>query len=129
MDSPHISQAEASDVRYSSEPPTSGPHFPFTVTPGVYEDSVPDALIVQALELGDVAVLYAPATPPDLIGSMRRFARTHPADVVMAPHPGVHKGVALTGWGCLLRMSMFDEATATLFVTQVAGRYVHGWAR
>lgn len=37
MDSPYISQAEAGDVEYNSMPPTSGPHYPYTVATGIYD--------------------------------------------------------------------------------------------
>jgi hypothetical protein len=36
LDSPHLSESEAGSVRYNSLPPTSGPHFAFTVATGVY---------------------------------------------------------------------------------------------
>src|SRR6266498_2232576 len=63
LHSPHVSQARAATVRYNSVPPTSGPHFAFTVAPGVYRSPVPDGLTVHALEHGHVAVQYATGTP------------------------------------------------------------------
>lgn len=129
MDSPHISQAEAASVRYSSEPPTSGPHFAFSLTPGVYDEPVPDGLTVNALELGHVALLYAADTPDPVVDEMSRFAHANASSVMLAPHPAVHRGIVLTAWGCLHRLPAYDAAAAENFVERLAGRYVQGWTR
>lgn len=128
MNSPHISQAEAASVRYSSEPPTSGPHFPFNMAPGVYDHPVPDGLTVHALEQGHVAVLYASDMPAKVVDEMSRFAHTHAGNVLLAPHAAVDSGVVLTAWGCLQRLSVYDEAVAETFVARLTGRHVHGWS-
>lgn len=99
LDSPHVSPAQAASVRYDSLPPTSGPHYAFTVATGVYTSPVADGLTVHALEHGHVAIQYAPATPQDEVAALTRIARRYGADVVLAPYPELRHGIALTAWG------------------------------
>jgi uncharacterized protein DUF3105 len=127
MDSPHIAQARAASVHYSSDPPTSGPHFAFVAAPGSYSSPVPDGLTVHALEHGHVAVQYDPHTPAPTVAALRDIARRYPADVLLAPRPGL-TGIVLTAWGRIDRLQSLDEHRIETFIDQLRGRYDHGWA-
>jgi hypothetical protein len=127
MSSPHISQADVDRVRYNSVPPTSGPHFPFAVTTGVYRTPLPPATAVAVLATGHVVIHYAAGTPPAAVADLERIARDHADAVVLTPHPGLAAGIALTAWGCLDRLEAVDEARIAAFVRWSHGRYVNGW--
>jgi Protein of unknown function (DUF3105) len=129
MDSPHISPAEAGTVRYDTTPPTSGPHYPFTMAPGRYGSPVADGLTVHAMEHGHVVVHYAPGTPPDTVARLEHLARRHSRDVILAPHPGLATGIALTAWGRIDLLPGYDEPRIASFVERLRNRYVHGWQR
>lgn len=129
MASPHIGAAQLAAVRYNSVPPTSGPHFSFTIAPGIYPEPVSAGLFVHALEHGHVAMLYAPASAPGTVAELRRLAKRYPRDVVVAPYPPLPAGVALTAWGRLDMQDRYDAGRAEAFVVALRGRYVHGWTR
>jgi hypothetical protein len=128
MDSPHITQAQAASVRYNSDPPTSGPHFAFVAAPGRYGSPVQDGLTVHALEHGHVAIQYDPRTPTSAVGALTDIARRYPADVLLAPRPGL-TGIALTAWGRVDLLPSVDEHRIVAFIDALRGRYDHGWAR
>jgi hypothetical protein len=127
--SPHITQDAAGEVRYNSNPPTSGPHFVFTVAPGVYDAPIPDGLTVHALEHGHIAIQYATDTPTDTVTTLRALARRHLDEVILAPYLGLIRGIALTAWGRIEVLDGFDADRITLFVKELQGRYDHGWTR
>ncbi|HEY8453944.1 MAG TPA: DUF3105 domain-containing protein [Natronosporangium sp.] len=127
MDSPHISEAEAADAEYNSLPPTSGPHFPFTISPGVYRDPVPEGLTVHAMEHGRVVIQYAPSLPDDEVRALESLARRYIGDVILAPYPPLPEGIALTAWGRIDLLDEFDEGRIVAFVEALRGRYDHGW--
>jgi len=127
MDSPHISQAEAGDVEYNSLPPTSGPHFAFTIAPGVYDGPVADGLTIHAMEHGHVVVHYAADLPGGQRAGLERIARRYGADVVLVPNPDLDSGLALTAWGQVDRLDRYQERRITGFIEALAGRYQHGW--
>jgi hypothetical protein len=129
LDSPHISPAQAPSVRYNSLPPTSGPHYAFTIATGVYTSPVPDGLMVHALEHGHVAIQYAPGTARDELNALTRIAKRYGADVVLAPYPKLKAGIALTAWGRLDLLEHYDQSRIDSFVERLRGRYAHGWAR
>lgn len=128
MDSPHIDPSEASAVTYNSNPPTSGPHFPFVAAPGIYSEPVADGLTVHALEHGHVVIDYGPDTTAGDLGALVDIAKRHPADVLLRPRPGL-TGVALTAWSRLDHLDTFDRSRVEVFVERLAGRYDHGWTR
>src|SRR5687768_8766643 len=116
LPSPHVSAGEAATVRYNSVPPTSGPHAAFSIAPGRYDDPIPDHLTVHALEHGRVAIQYAAGTSPDAVRQLATLALHYARDVVLAPYPGLGRGLALTAWGRLDLLDDYDEARITRFV-------------
>jgi hypothetical protein len=129
MDSPHVSPAEIESARYNSSPPTSGPHFAFTPATGIYTAPVSEGLTVHAMEHGHVIVQYAPGTPQDTVGHLRRLAKRYGKDVILAPYPRLDSGIALTAWGRIELFDSYDETGATAFIERLRDRYVHGWTR
>lgn len=127
MESPHVSPAAARSVRYNSTPPTSGPHYAFTVAPGRYGEPVADGLTVHALEHGHVVIRYAPGIPPEAVTRLEGLARRYGRDVVLAPYPGLPAGIALTAWGRIDLLEGYDEPRITSFVERLRNRYIHGW--
>lgn len=128
MDSPHIPPSQAERVRYSTTPPTSGPHFAFTVATGVYDRPVAEGLTVHAMEHGHVVIQYAPDTAAADVAGLERLARRYGSDVILAPYPRLDHGIALTAWGRIELLDRFDEQRVSRFVTALRGRYAHGWA-
>ncbi|SCG50533.1 DUF3105 domain-containing protein [Micromonospora halophytica] len=123
----HIPYEGAPHEPYRTMPPTSGPHSPRVVVPGIYRDPVPAELQVHVLEHGHVLVQYAPDVPAADVDALERLGRRHPRDVVVAPYPALGQGIGLTGWQRLHRLDRLDERAVEEFVTKVAGRYDHGW--
>jgi hypothetical protein len=129
MDSPHISAEELADVRYNSLPPSSGPHFGFTIATGIYTEPVSAGLTVHAMEHGHVVIQYAPDTPPRTVQELERLAKRYGRDVILAPYPELERGIALTAWGRIDVLERYDEHRATEFVERLRNRYHHGWTR
>ena len=71
----HIAYEGAPHEPYRTVPPTSGPHSPRVVVPGIYRDAVPEELQVHALEHGHVLVQYAPDVPPGDVEKLERLGR------------------------------------------------------
>lgn len=127
MDSPHISQAEADGVVYNSLPPTSGPHFAFTLATGVYEQPVADGLAIHAMEHGHVIIGYAPDLPDGQVVGLDWLARRYGADVILAPNPDLNTGIALTAWGHIDHLDRYNQDRISAFIEALRGRYQHGW--
>jgi hypothetical protein len=95
--------------RYDSDPPTSGAHVPAPVSRD--RAQLNDDQLLQALELGDVVVMYgSPAPPPGLEALVRSVAyQFNPAlaaagqAVIFARRPGTQGLIALA-WTHLLRV-------------------------
>ncbi|MFG1951388.1 DUF3105 domain-containing protein [Micromonospora sp. NPDC048830] len=123
----HIAYEGAPHEPYRTMPPTSGPHSPRVITPGIYREPVLEELQVHALEHGHIMLQYAPDVSAADVTALERIGRRYPRDVVVAPYPALGHGIGLSGWQRLQRLDTLDERAITAFVTKVAGRYDHSW--
>jgi hypothetical protein len=100
-------QARAGGIQYDSDPPTSGPHVPEPILHN--EARLDDDQILQALELGDLVIVYGTRDPPPgLLAVARTLApRFSPAlaaagqAVILVHRPHYPRLVALA-WAHLL---------------------------
>jgi hypothetical protein len=98
--STHLAPGSLQPV-YDSDPPTSGPHVPLPV---VHDESVlSNDQLLQALEEGNVVIVYGTAAPPPELGTLaaRVAAPFTPAlaaagqAVILARRPGTHALIGL----------------------------------
>lgn len=88
-------------VAYSTNPPTSGPHFPQVPTRGVYTTPFVTEYLPHFLEHGGVEVLYNSSTPS---GTVKKLTDTvnkeldNQGQVLLAPRPDMPCEVTLTSW-------------------------------
>lgn len=123
----HLAYDGIAHVPYKTKPPTSGPHSPRIVAPGVYREPIPEELQVHALEHGHVIVQYRLGLVQSDVDVLEQIGRAHPRDVIVAPYFGIDSGVALTGWQRWELLPGVDENAIEHFIATVAGRYNHSW--
>jgi hypothetical protein len=120
---------------YSTDPPTSGVHFPVGLRDGFYEPESAATLprfaagyLVANLERGDVIVWYNCAALEsgactDLKGQIRSAMDLLGDEHIIAfPWPSLEQPVVLTAWGHILRLPSFDLKRAIGFIFAHRGR-------
>lgn len=105
---------------YDSDPPTSGPHVPVPVTTD--QTTLTDDQLLQALEVGDVVIMYGGLRPPP---GLRQLASTAgsftPAlaaagqAVILARLPGT-VGLIGLAWTRMVRVSAPNDPLLKQFV-------------
>jgi len=112
---------------YDSNPPTSGPHVPQEVVRD--GATLNDDQVLQALQLGNVVIVYGGKRPPPGLTQFARaaappftpaLAATGDA-VILARRPGTAGLVALA-WAHLLRVSSASDSQLGQFVSFWLGR-------
>lgn len=91
---------------YTTNPPTSGPHYNSAglgpVQTGFYEDAseAPPEGVIHNLEHGQIVIYYNPDAPTEVIADIELAVRTEPAATVAAPFAGIEGGanLVLTAW-------------------------------
>jgi hypothetical protein len=126
----HLTAGERRPV-YDSNPPTSGAHFPVPVTRA--EARLNDDQLLQALEVGDVVIVYGGRTPPPGLRALV-LALAPPftpalADagqaVILARRPGTIGLVGLA-WAHLLSVRSASDPALGGFVQFWLGRGARG---
>ena len=101
---------EEATPRYNSNPPTSGPHLPYTAGWGAYTEVQPDPLLVHNLEDAGVILWYKSGTPEENAAQVSALENAYDARryrrVVIAPRKNLDTRYAMTAWG---RLETFDE--------------------
>lgn len=142
LDSPHV--AIGTDVTYSSNPPSSGPHYPVWAAFQEFAAPVDRRYYVHDLEHGAIVLLYncallpggdaAPSTCDSLVQQLRDLMNALPQDplcdadvgvrrrVVLTPDPLLTVPVAAAAWGWTYRAQCFDRGTLDAFAHE---HYAH----
>lgn len=111
-------------VDYDHRFPTSGPHNPTWVEPGVYAQRQPKAELVHALEHGNI-VIYHDEPGDAVMERLRSWAALYDnqwSGIVVVPAPGLGESVVLTAWTQRLRLETFEPAAAAAFIDAYRGR-------
>ena len=72
---------------YNSFPPTSGTHHPRPAIWNMYDEPVPQLLLVHNLEHGGIAVQYGDQVPEEEVERLRAWYSADPVGKVVAPLP------------------------------------------
>ena len=91
----HIS-TEAPMPEYTSDPPSSGPHYGQTAKTGFREEEVRDQNIIHNLEHGDIWISYNPRISEDIKSQLKQFAG---GKVIITPREANETDIALVSWG------------------------------
>jgi hypothetical protein len=113
--------------RYNSDPPTSGPHIP---VPVLYDQApLNDDQILQALEVGDVVIVYGtPEPPPGLLAFSRAVAPPFSpvlaaaGQTVVLVHRPHGRDLTALAWAHLLRATGPTDPRLRQFVQFWLGR-------
>ena len=123
--SPHI--AECFPVLYSSNPPTSGPHYPYWAAFKTYTTPIPRGFTVHDLEHGAIVISYkcAGACAVEL-AALQAFIDARPVDplctapvksrIVITPDPLLDVPFAAAAWGFALTSQCFDLPALGAFI-------------
>jgi hypothetical protein len=124
--------AACSEITYSTNPPSSGEHYPSWADFGVYDFPLPRGYWVHNLEHGAVVVTYnCPAGCDDDVERASAWlaqltpdaaCSTGPARVLLVPDPLLDVPWAASAWGFTLRADCFDVEAFSTFVSDHVGQ-------
>ncbi len=112
------------NVGYLGDPPTSGPHDPNWVEPGVYGTRQRPEMLVHSLEHG-LVVIYYDQPDPVALATLEGWADLYGSPwsgLVLARKAGFGEEIVLTAWIKVLRLEPFDVGAAAAFIDEYRGR-------
>lgn len=124
-------------VQYNSNPPSSGPHYPYWAAYQSFAKPVDPRYWVHNLEHGAIALLYkcdVAGGCTDVVNALRAAADALPDDpicnkaagvrvrVVLTPDPDLDVPVAASAWGWTYKAACIDMPSLTSFVLEHYGQ-------
>jgi hypothetical protein len=88
-------------VKYKTNPPTSGNHYPIPQDDGVYTKSPPFTHLVHTLEHGRIEMQYKPGIDPKRIAQLGGLYNEDPSYTLLFPNAKMPYEIAVTAWGHL----------------------------
>lgn len=125
----HISPTDE-HAPYNSVPATSGWHFstgmgeshgssyagPAPARWGVYNEFIPDEVLVHNLEHGGIRIHYnCPEACPDLAAKLARYAKKY-REVLISPDPRLESKIVLVAWNFMLELVDYNDSEITGFI-------------
>lgn len=125
--------AVGTPVHYQSNPPSSGPHYPYWAAFQSFATPVDPRYWVHDLEHGAIVLLYkcdAADGCPGVVAGLRGVADALPDDplcnkaagvrvrVVLTPDPDLDVPVAASAWGWTYKAACLDVPTLTSFALE-----------
>lgn len=122
---PHV--PSCSPLSFTSNPPTSGPHYPVWAAFKTYDAPVPRGFYVHAMEHGAVVFAYnCPDGCAADIAALQTMLAARPADpfcvppltnrFIVTPDPLLDTRFAAAAWGFALKADCMDTAAMSAFI-------------
>ena len=73
-------------IRYKTNPPTSGPHYPVPAPDGIYDDPPSATRLVHSLEHGRIIFQFAPGAPGKVRGQLKALVKEDDRHVILTPN-------------------------------------------
>lgn len=119
----HIAN-EMTGTGYTSDPPTSGPHWASVAPWGVHSEPIPNELQIHNLEHGGVVMQYdcEDEECPEIVAALEGLAGSCSVKLISAPRPGMDQRIAVTAWTRIIKMDELDRDLIVDFINAYADR-------
>ncbi|HMG98400.1 MAG TPA: DUF3105 domain-containing protein [Gaiellales bacterium] len=109
----HTTNPKTKVVYTQSDPPTSGKHYQVPPPLMIYDEPVPQWILLHALEHGNVLVQYGDKVSVSDRKALRAAVLSHRTHTLMAPYPKLGKRVVYTAWQRMLNCTGFQKDALT----------------
>jgi hypothetical protein len=104
------------NVKYKSEPPAIGLHYPEWPEDDIYEESPPLTRVVHTLEHGRIVIWVNPTLSADQLAQFKALYEEDPYHVLMVPRAELKQPFAASAWvgdttGHILRCNEVNDST------------------
>lgn len=99
-------------VKYKTNPPSSGNHYPVPEPDGEYGKAPPVTHLVHDLEHGRIIIQWAPSVSQRRIGQLRGLFDEDPYHLILTPNSTkMPYAIAATAWGHIAGCKKFTDKT------------------
>lgn len=120
----HISLTDPLPVPYTSNPPSSGAHFPSPANWGVYDYEANDRFFVHNLEHGGIWISYRPSVDAHVVEHLKAIVDEFGGSkLVMGPRAANDTDVAVAAWTRVLKFNLTDGDISEEQLNQIRAFY------
>jgi len=105
---------------YSSNPPTSGPHYSNPAVAKFYKQELPDGQMIHNLEHGNIWISFNPEISEENVKKLKRLSA---GNVIVTPRPSNDTDVAVAAWERLDKFNIENDILDTQRIRDFILRY------
>lgn len=109
---------------YSSNPPTSGPHYASPGDAAFYTTAIEPETVIHNLEHGQIVFWYRPDASQELLDQLERVVRQEALASIGVPWPQIEEpyNFAITAWGAIQQCEQVSQEVIDEFRREFQGR-------
>jgi len=107
---------------YTSNPPSSGPHYGTTARSAFRDEEIPDQNIIHNLEHGDVWISYRPGATQEILDILKDVAG---GKVIVTPRLANDTDIAVVSWGRVDKFNIEEEENIEKRIKDFIARYTN----
>lgn len=104
----------ATHAAYSSNPPSSGPHYAQPATWGVHDTELPDEQVIHNLEHGGIWISYK-GIDASSTAALEKITNSQ-SKIIMEPRANNDAPIILVSWGKVQKFEAYDEQGINTFI-------------
>lgn len=112
----HLNPGQSYDYG-GGNPPSSGPHDPEPMPPGIYDNPIPETREVHSLEHGYIIIHYN-GIPSSEVQQLASIVQQDSRKMILAPFPAMTNKITLTAWDHLQTCGGVNIQAIRNFVAQ-----------
>jgi hypothetical protein len=115
------------DIEYNSNPPSSGSHYGESAKWGVYQNELPDEILIHNLEHGGIWISYKDIDEATKV-ALEEIAKTG-LKIILEPRAKNDAPIVLVSWGRVQKFQSFDRQAILDFIKANTNKSPEPFAR
>ena len=109
---------------YSTDPPTSGPHYEVPAATGFYPDQLPPEQLIHNMEHGQIILWYKPDLPQESTTAIEDLVSAESQATIATPYANIEPQyeVVVTAWRATMSCEKISQAAIDEFRLQFQGK-------
>lgn len=107
---------------YSTDPPTSGPHYEVPANAGFYSEPIAVEQLIHNLEHGQIVIYYSPELSETEVQQLQEIVDQEPIATLAVPYSNVESGYVMTAWTASQTCEEVSSAAVDEFRRQFQGK-------
>jgi len=107
--------AAGTDVKYKTNPPSSGDHYAVPADWGIYDEELTEEAVVHSIEHGGIWIAYQDTSDEER-SVLEEIGRENSQSVIVSPRSANDAKISIVSWGRMMKLESVDKAIIQKYI-------------